>query len=178
MGCSLGKGGRLSGNRGLSAPPTHLYDYDDPIPSNATLRLCPRLASRARGRGHPARGFDPQVISLPGSAAVARMIGGPAEVVAGYCNTGSSVSWSGRPAPGRAARRPFPGGVLVLARRAERRRAQVDRVGRDELFPAREAGFHAAAVHLQLELEPARLADPRAVVPDGSARRAYCTLHH
>src|SRR5438876_6876876 len=81
MGCSLGKGGRLSGNRGLSAPPTHLYDYDDPIPSNATLRLCPRLASRARGRGHPARGFDPQVISLPGSAAVARMIGGPAEVV-------------------------------------------------------------------------------------------------
>src|SRR5882762_10757866 len=67
---------------------------------------------------------------------------------------------------------------LALALRTERRRPQIDRVRRDELLAARHARLAAAAVHLELELEPAFLARSGAVVTHGRAGGLHGPLEH
>src|SRR5712691_1843576 len=67
---------------------------------------------------------------------------------------------------------------LALAFGAEGRRPQVDGVRSDELLAARHARLAAAAVHLELELEPAFLARSGAVVTHRRPRGGYGALEH
>src|SRR3989454_10400088 len=138
--------------------------------------VAPGKGARLSGNGElvrhliPLRRSGPRDYDIPSYIRLWRRLasllkGGQTRRV-GYSNTESSGSWSSL------------GRRLALARRAERRRPEVDRVRRHELLSAGHAGLAAAAVHLQLELESAFLARAGAVVAHRRPRGLHGPLEH